>query len=70
MRICGPKGSYAVWENGRFTLRTVEYPVERTLEKLAAQSLAPEIVAALSQALTTGTAPETTAWSESAERRP
>jgi predicted phosphodiesterase len=54
----GPDGSYAVWEDGQFTLRKVRYPVERTVAKIAAQPLPADIVGALSRLLTTGSPPE------------
>jgi putative phosphoesterase len=37
----GPHASYAVWEDGEITLRTVPYPLERTIEKLKQLPLAP-----------------------------
>ena len=48
----GPAG--VAWEDGEITLRTVAYPVERTIEKLKQLSLPADIVDALAQLLRTG----------------
>ncbi|HEY7288514.1 MAG TPA: metallophosphoesterase family protein [Vicinamibacterales bacterium] len=51
----GPEASYAVWDDGRITLRKIKYPVERTVAKLGELGLPAEIVAALRHLLETGT---------------
>lgn len=53
----GPHASYAVWQDGEISLRTVPYPVERTVDKLRQLPLAADVVEALGHLLRTGNAP-------------
>jgi protein phosphatase len=55
----GPEASYAIWEDGRFSLRKATYPVERTLEKIRRLGLPPEIARALRHLLEIGRPPTT-----------
>ncbi|WP_188311909.1 metallophosphoesterase family protein [Salinarimonas soli] len=48
-------GSYAVWQDGTFTLRAFEYPVEDTIGKIDALPLKLETRAELAAILRTGT---------------
>jgi hypothetical protein len=50
----GPEASYAVWQDGEFTLRKVKYPVDRTVARLTELSLPAEITSALRHLLETG----------------
>jgi putative phosphoesterase len=50
----GPQASYAVWQDGEITLRTVAYPLERTIHKLQQLPLPTDIVNALAHLLQTG----------------
>ncbi len=49
-----PRAAYAVWEDGRFELRRVDYDVARTVRGLRASPLPAEVAEALAQVLTTG----------------
>lgn len=51
------RARYAVWEDGRLDLRSVEYPVERTAGKIASLGLAREVTRDLVHVLITGTVP-------------
>jgi protein phosphatase len=53
----GPDASYAVWQDGEFTLRKMKYPVDRTVAKIADLPLPTEITAALRHLLETGSPP-------------
>lgn len=53
----GPEASYAVWQDGTFTLRKAKYPVDRTVAKIAELPLSSEIAAALGRLLETGRPP-------------
>jgi protein phosphatase len=53
----GPDASYAVWQDGEFTLRKMKYPVDRTVAKIADLPLPSEITAALRHLLETGSPP-------------
>jgi putative phosphoesterase len=53
----GPHASYAVWQDGEVSLRTVPYPVERTIERLRQLPLATDVVEALAHLLRTGSPP-------------
>jgi putative phosphoesterase len=53
----GPDASYAVWQDGEFTLRKMKYPVDRTVAKIADLTLPSEITAALRHLLETGSPP-------------
>jgi predicted phosphodiesterase len=53
-RSGGSLGSYAVWWNGQFELRTFQYPVERTVRKLRALSLPLPVESELVGILQTG----------------
>jgi protein phosphatase len=53
----GPEASYAVWQDGRVTLRKVRYPVEHTVAKINELLLPPGMAAALGQLLQTGSPP-------------
>jgi protein phosphatase len=53
----GPDASYAVWQDGEFTLRKMKYPVDRTVAKIADLPLPTEIAAALRHLLETGSPP-------------
>jgi putative phosphoesterase len=48
------KACYGIWENGHFELRSYEYPVERTVEKIRSMGLASEINDQLVHILRTG----------------
>jgi putative phosphoesterase len=48
------KACYAIWEDGRFELRSYEYPVERTVEKIGKMGLSSEITHQLVNILRTG----------------
>lgn len=50
----GPQASYAVWQDGEITLRTVPYLLERTIAKLKRVPLPTDIVDALAHLLQTG----------------
>jgi protein phosphatase len=52
-----PDASYAVWQDGEFTLRKMKYPVDRTVAKIADLPLPTEITAALRHLLETGSPP-------------
>jgi len=54
----GPDASYAIWQDGDVSLRTVKYPVDRTVAKIEGLPLPPQISAALRQLLETGPLPE------------
>ena len=43
----GPDASYAVWEDGQFSLHKVKYPVERTVAKISQLALPADVSAAL-----------------------
>jgi putative phosphoesterase len=49
-----PRAAYALWEDGRVTLRRVEYPVEETVRALRALPLPADVLADLVNALHTG----------------
>lgn len=53
----GAEASYAVWQDGKISLRTASYPVERTIEKLRRLPLAADVLDGLVHVLTTGSAP-------------
>ena len=53
----GPDASYAVWQDGAVTLRTVAYPVDRTVAKVNALPLPAGIAVALEHLLRTGSPP-------------
>jgi protein phosphatase len=48
------RASYAVWEDGRFSLRTYAYPVEETIHKIEALSFPEEVEEDLVSILRTG----------------
>jgi protein phosphatase len=48
------KACYAIWEDGSFELRTYEYPVDSTINKIGNMGLAPEIARQLVNILRTG----------------
>jgi predicted phosphodiesterase len=50
----GSLGSYAVWSDGNFELKTFPYPVERTITKLRALSLPQPVESELVSILRTG----------------
>jgi putative phosphoesterase len=52
-----PRARYAIWEDGRIELKALEYPVERTVEKILAMPLPGEIKRDLIRVLRTGTVP-------------
>jgi putative phosphoesterase len=52
-----PRARYAIWEDGRFELKALEYPVERTIAKVSALSLGGGIKRDLIHVLRTGTVP-------------
>jgi diadenosine tetraphosphatase ApaH/serine/threonine PP2A family protein phosphatase len=56
----GPHASYAEWQDGVISLRTVPYPVERTVGKLRQLPLAADVVEALAHLLQTGNPPAAT----------
>ncbi len=49
-----PNACYAVWDGERIVLHSFPYPFERTIEKLSALGLDPNVVAGLSAALRGG----------------
>jgi protein phosphatase len=53
----GPDASYAVWQDGQFSLRKVKYPVEETVAKIGQLPLSDAISAALRHLLETGSPP-------------
>jgi putative phosphoesterase len=53
----GPRGRYAIWEDGRIELKAIAYPVEETVRKLLSIALSDEIKRDLVHVLHTGTAP-------------
>lgn len=48
------RASYAVWEHGRFELRSFHYPVESTIARLKALSFPPAVEGELAMILRTG----------------
>jgi len=52
-----PRARYAVWEDGRFALKAAAYPVEQTMEKVAAMPLDATLEHDLLHVLRTGTVP-------------
>jgi putative phosphoesterase len=48
------RSSYAVWENGRFSLKTYSYPVQETVRKIRALSFPAEVEQDLVSILETG----------------
>ncbi len=53
-RTGAPLASYAVWQDGRFELRSFRYPVEATVEKLRTLALPGEVESELIAILQTG----------------
>jgi putative phosphoesterase len=53
-----PRARYALWQDGRIELRALDYPVDKTVEKICALPLPPEIKLDLTVVLRTGRAPE------------
>lgn len=49
-----PRASYAVWEDGQFSLKTYSYPVEETIRKIRAIGYSPEVENDLVAILRTG----------------
>lgn len=52
-----PNACYGVWEDGEFRLGSCEYPVEKTVAKLRALPISPEVRADLEMVLRTGSSP-------------
>jgi len=48
------RASYAVWQDGQFSLRTYAYPLEETVRKIRALSFSPEVEQDLISILQTG----------------
>jgi protein phosphatase len=53
-RAGSPEASYAVWQDGAFSLRSFAYPVEQTVAKLAALGFPPAVEDELAMILRTG----------------
>jgi putative phosphoesterase len=53
-----PRARYAIWENGRFSLRAAEYPFARTIEKVMAMPIEERLKRDLGNVLKTGTVPK------------
>jgi predicted phosphodiesterase len=53
----GPTARYAIWEDGRFELKSYAYPVEETVAKIKALPITDQIKDDLAAVLRTGTAP-------------
>jgi protein phosphatase len=56
-KMGNPLARYAVWEDGRFELRTCEYPVETTMRKIKAMPVPDDVKRDLIDVLRTGTVP-------------
>lgn len=56
-KIGKPDACYAVWENGQVTLRTYEYPIERTTEKIRSMPIDKNIQQKLITVLVSGGLP-------------
>jgi putative phosphoesterase len=52
-----PQAAYALWEDGRVTLRRVEYNVEKTIRSFAGLALDPKVVHCLVEILRAGGGP-------------
>ncbi|MBN9436443.1 metallophosphoesterase family protein [Bosea sp. (in: a-proteobacteria)] len=53
-RAGSPEASYAVWEDGEFSLRSFAYPVEQSVEKLKRLAFPPAVEDELAMILRTG----------------
>lgn len=53
-RTGNPVANYAVWQDGRFELKSFRYPVEATIEKIGALALPPDVKSELVSILKTG----------------
>jgi predicted phosphodiesterase len=54
-----PRARYAVWQDGQFDLRALEYPLEKTVTSISSLSLPDEVKDDLAFVLRTGRAPGT-----------
>jgi putative phosphoesterase len=52
----GPRGRYAIWQDGRLELKSLEYPVERTVAKVLSMPVPDLVKRDLIQVLRTGRA--------------
>jgi putative phosphoesterase len=54
-----PRARYAVWQDGRFELRSIEYPLDKTVQKISRLPLPDEVKDDLIAVLSTGRVPAT-----------